>query len=73
MIRNTNVDRLSATERRLEITSTINSFRKHILDDGGMATEDALAADMNGDGLPDVVAYGRATHNIRYYENLGGR
>jgi hypothetical protein len=44
---------------------------KHIIDDGGMATEDALAADMNGDGWPDVVAFGRATHNIKYYENLG--
>ncbi|MBX3179347.1 MAG: VCBS repeat-containing protein [Candidatus Hydrogenedentes bacterium] len=44
---------------------------KHIIDDGGMATEDALAADMNGDGWPDVVAYGRATKNIKYYENLG--
>ncbi|MBI2424729.1 MAG: VCBS repeat-containing protein [Candidatus Hydrogenedentes bacterium] len=44
---------------------------KHVVDDGGMATEDAVAADMNGDGRPDVVAYGRATHNIRYYENQG--
>lgn len=44
---------------------------KHIIDDGGMATEDARAADMNGDGWPDVVAFGRATHNIKYYENLG--
>lgn len=60
----------------LEFKSTDDpplSWTKHILDDGGMATEDALAADMNGDGLPDVVAFGRATHNIRYYENLGGR
>ncbi|MEK7795769.1 MAG: VCBS repeat-containing protein [Candidatus Hydrogenedentota bacterium] len=44
---------------------------KHIVDDGGMATEDALAADINGDGKPDIVAFGRATHNIKYYENLG--
>lgn len=46
---------------------------KHIIDDGGMATEDARAADMNGDGWPDIVAFGRATHNIKYYENLGNR
>lgn len=44
---------------------------KHIIDDGGMATEDARAHDMNGDGWPDIVAFGRATHNIKYYENLG--
>jgi hypothetical protein len=43
----------------------------HIIDDGGMATEDALAADLNGDGWPDIVAYGRATQNVKYYENLG--
>jgi hypothetical protein len=45
--------------------------RKQIVDDGGMATEDALAADINGDGRVDIVASGRATHNIKYYENLG--
>lgn len=47
------------------------TVEKHIIDDGGMATEDARAADMNGDGWPDIVAFGRATHNIKYYENLG--
>ena len=47
------------------------SAEKHVIDDGGMATEDARAADMNGDGWPDIVAFGRATHNIKYYENLG--
>jgi hypothetical protein len=46
-------------------------WEKRVLDPGGMATEDALAADLNGDGRPDVAAYGRATHNVRYYENLG--
>jgi hypothetical protein len=44
---------------------------KHVIDDGGMATEDALAVDINNDGLPDIVAFGRATKNIKYYENLG--
>lgn len=46
-------------------------WRKHVVDDGGMATEDAVAADFNGDGWPDIAAFGRATHNIKYYENLG--
>jgi hypothetical protein len=49
-----------------ELTATA-----HVIDDGGMATEDALAADINGDGRPDIVAYGRATLNVKYYENLG--
>ncbi len=52
-------------------SAPIDGWTKHVIDDGGMATEDALAADMNGDGWPDVVAFGRATHNIKYYENLG--
>jgi hypothetical protein len=49
-----------------ELTATA-----HIIDNGGMATEDALAADLNGDGWPDIVAYGRATQNVKYYENVG--
>ncbi|MCG3196396.1 MAG: VCBS repeat-containing protein [Candidatus Omnitrophica bacterium] len=47
------------------------TWTKRVIDDGGMATEDAVAEDLNGDGRPDIVAFGRATHNIRYYENLG--
>lgn len=38
-------------------------------DNGGMACEDALAADLDGDGRPDIVAGGRATHNVRIYWN----
>lgn len=55
-----------ATDGQNQITA-----EKHIIDDGGMATEDARAADLNGDGWPDIVAFGRATTNIKYYENLG--
>lgn len=44
---------------------------KHVIDDGGMATEDAMAVDINGDGWKDVIAFGRATRNVKYYENLG--
>jgi hypothetical protein len=42
---------------------------KVIVDDGGMACEDALAADLDGDGRPDIVAGGRATHNVKIYWN----
>lgn len=57
---------------QIDPSNTVTA-EKHIIDDGGMATEDALAADMNGDGWPDIVAFGRATQNIKYYENLGGQ
>jgi FG-GAP-like repeat len=45
------------------------SFESHTLDDGGVACEDALAADLNGDGRLDIIAGGRATHNVRIYWN----
>src|SRR5262249_9210587 len=45
-------------------------WTKHTVDDGGMATEDLIAGDLNGDGWPDIVAGGRATHNVKLYMNL---
>ena len=42
---------------------------KTIVDDGGMATEDLIVGDFNGDKLPDIVASGRSTHNIKIYWN----
>ncbi|MEW5976966.1 MAG: VCBS repeat-containing protein [Acidobacteriota bacterium] len=47
--------------------------RKFLVDDGGMATEDLAVADLNGDGRPDIVAVGRATHNVKIYFNSGAR
>jgi hypothetical protein len=42
---------------------------KTLIDDGGMATEDLMVGDFNRDGLPDIVASGRATHNLKIYWN----
>ncbi len=49
------------------------SFRweKHVIDDGGIAVEDAIAGDVNGDGWIDIVAGGRSTHNVKLYLNRG--
>ena len=47
------------------------AWETRAIDEGGMATEDAIVADINGDGKLDIVAGGRVTHNIKYYENLG--
>jgi hypothetical protein len=41
------------------------------VDGGGVAVEDLACADMNGDGKKDIVAVGRATHNVRIYWNGG--
>ncbi len=47
------------------------AWKKHVIDNGGCAVEDAFAADFNGDGRPDLVAGGRATHNVKLYLNRG--
>jgi hypothetical protein len=47
------------------------SFDRWTVDDGGMACEDALAADLDGDGRVDIIAGGRATHNVKIYWNRG--
>lgn len=42
-------------------------WERHLLDAGGVAVEDALVADLDGNGLQDIVAVGRATGNARIY------
>jgi len=49
------------------------TWAKHVIDNGGIATEDLAVFDANGDGWPDVVAGGRATRNVRLYLNQGSR
>ena len=49
------------------------SWERHVIDDKGMAGEDLAAMDLNGDGKIDIVAVGRATHNIKIYWNESGK
>jgi hypothetical protein len=44
-----------------------------VVDEGGMATEDLMVGDFNGDKRPDIVAAGRATRNIKIYWNESKR
>jgi hypothetical protein len=37
------------------------------VDENGMACEDLQVADLNGDGKNDIIAAGRATHNLKIY------
>ncbi len=39
------------------------------VDDGGMACEDLVLADLNGDAKLDIAAAGRATKNVKIYFN----
>jgi hypothetical protein len=50
--------------------SSAARWEKIVIDDGGVAVEDLVAGDINGDGRIDIVAGGRATHNVKLYENL---
>ncbi|HLX60314.1 MAG TPA: FG-GAP and VCBS repeat-containing protein [Planctomycetota bacterium] len=44
-------------------------WKKVVVDDNTMACEDLVVADLNGDGRPDIIASGRATHNLVVYWN----
>jgi hypothetical protein len=45
------------------------SWKRTLVDPGGVAVEDLQAGDLNGDGKADIVAVGRATHNVKIYWN----
>jgi len=47
------------------------TWERMILDNGGVAVEDLVAADLDGDGKIDIIAVGRATGNCRIYWNQG--
>jgi hypothetical protein len=44
-------------------------WQTHWLDATQMACEDLKIADFDGDGQPDIIAAGRATHNLAIYWN----
>ncbi len=44
-------------------------WQTHVIDDNQMACEDLKVADLDGDGRPDIIASGRATHNLVIYWN----
>lgn len=45
------------------------NWQRTLIDPGGVAVEDLVAADFDGDGRTDLVAVGRATHNAKIYFN----
>ncbi len=49
--------------------ATGTAWRPFLIDDNTMACEDLQLADLNGDGKLDIVAAGRATHNLKIYFN----
>lgn len=45
------------------------TWRGHWIDENGMACEDLQVADLDGDGKADIIAAGRASHNLKIYWN----
>ncbi len=46
-----------------------NEWESHWIDENDMACEDIQVMDLNGDGKKDIIASGRATHNLKVYWN----
>lgn len=44
-------------------------WEEYWIDDNGMACEDLVLADLDGDGRLDIIASGRATNNLKIYWN----
>ena len=51
--------------------ATSSKWESYWVDENGMACEDLQLVDLNGDKKLDIVASGRATHNLKIYWNLG--
>jgi hypothetical protein len=47
------------------------NWHRMTLDSGGVAVEAVAVGDLTGDGRPDIVAVGRATHNVKLFVNQG--
>ncbi|MEX2142805.1 MAG: VCBS repeat-containing protein [Pirellulales bacterium] len=65
-------DQKSAEHRRgvrIYDPGSDRGWERHLIDPGGVAVEDLVAADLDGDGDIDIVAAGRATKNVRIYWN----
>ena len=45
------------------------TWKRTLLDPASVAVEDLTVGDLNGDNKPDIVAVGRATHNVKIYFN----
>lgn len=45
-------------------------WNRQIIDQGGVAAAACAAADLDGDGVPDIACIGSATHNLKWYRTV---
>ncbi|MBC7828273.1 MAG: VCBS repeat-containing protein [Chitinophagaceae bacterium] len=50
--------------------NSATAWEQQWIDENGMACEDLQVMDLNGDGRLDIIASGRATHNLKIYWNI---
>jgi hypothetical protein len=63
-------DRNGLTGLKLFVRKNIaDPWRSYWIDEGSVAVEDLQVADLDGDGKPDIIASGRATHNVVIFWN----
>jgi hypothetical protein len=70
--RNPNAEKKVGIRLYLPPDSPGSPWKSHTIDDNTMACEDLKAADLDGDGRPDIIASGRSTHNLVIYWNKTG-
>jgi hypothetical protein len=69
--RNPNRDGKVGVNLYYPVDAKATKWESVVVDDNKMACEDLRIGDLNGDGKLDIVAAGRATHNLKIYWNLG--
>ena len=68
-----NRDSLVGIKLFVEKNGNGTGWDSHWIDKNGMACEDMKIMDLDLDGKPDIIASGRATHNLKIYWNRSGK
>ncbi len=68
-----NIDKKVGIKLYVPLDDKGEKWSTHWIDENQMACEDLKVADLDGDGKPDIIASGRATHNLVIYWNRSGK
>ena len=68
-----NKDSVVGIKLYVEKNGSQSTWDSYWVDKDGMACEDIKVMDLNQDGKPDIIASGRATHNLKIYWNRSAK